>query len=552
MRSLAIALRGVSARAGLRRVLIAYALYSFVEFSVWLAILLYAYARGGASLAGFAAVVQLVPAALVAPMLAGIGDRMSRGTALLATHGAVAVTAAFTGTMLVIDAPVPAVLACATLMTTAIAVVRPVHFAVIPQVARSREQLVSANSLSSGADGIAFFVGPAVAGVLVAISGPGLVLFVGVVASTVAALMCLRLGLGPARESGPGEIEGWRTSLGGLRSLRGDWGSIALLLVLATNFVLVGAMDVLGVAYASEVLGMADVGAGLVVGAAGVGALVGAAIAAGLTIRRHLTFVIIGGGCVQGLGFAVVAVIAGLVPAMIALAISGIGATVLMVSGRTLLQRSTDDHVLARVFAVQEGTALLGLAVGAALAPVLISWLNVSSAFLPFGLGAVALTLAGFVAVRRLNERSVIPVREIELLRRVRFLGVLPQFELERLAGSSDFVDVARGVEVVTQGGIGDTFYVIDRGDFTVTVDGTLLEGALAAGDFFGEIALLNGVPRTATVTAIDDARVLRVTAEAFLAAVTGSVNGREIANQVVEARLNHDRLVIEYRDDAS
>jgi MFS family permease len=552
MRSLAVTLRAVSSRAGLRRVLSAYALYDFVEFSIWLAILLYAYAVGGAALAGFAAVVQLVPAAAVAPMLAGVGDRMPRGTALVITHGAVAITAALTLMTLLANAPVAGVLVAATLTTTAVAVVRPIHFAALPQIAHTREELVSANSLSSAADGVAYFAGPAIAGVLVAASGPWLVCLIGVVASTTAALLCLGLGLEPGHERLEGdEAGGWRAAFEGLHALRGDWGSIALLLVLATNFVLVGAMDVLGVAYASEVLGLGDTGAGLVVGAAGVGALFGAAVAAALSVRRHLAAVIIAGGCLQGLGVAVVAAIGGLGPAMVALAVSGVGATVLMVSGRTLLQRSTDDHVLARVFAVQEGTSLLGLAIGAALAPVMISWLSPSEAFLPFGLGACVLTLAGVFAVRRLDQRSVVPTREVELLRGVRFLNVLPPYELERLARNATWLDVRAGTEVVCQGGIGDTFYVIDSGEFSVTVDGTVLDGLLGPGDFFGEIALLIGSPRTATVTAVALGRVLLVTAEAFLAAVTGSVDGQAIAAQVVEARLRHNERVVAYRGES-
>jgi len=67
-----------------------------VQFSVWLAIILYAYAAGGPRLAGVAAVVQLLPAAVLAPALAGFGDRWPRGTALVVAYAGVAITTLLT------------------------------------------------------------------------------------------------------------------------------------------------------------------------------------------------------------------------------------------------------------------------------------------------------------------------------------------------------------------------------------------------------------------------------------------------------------------------
>jgi hypothetical protein len=75
--------RAFSSRTGLRRTLVAYALCDVLEFAIWLAVILIAYDAGGAPLAAFAAVVQLLPAVMVSPVLASIGDRMPRGTALV-------------------------------------------------------------------------------------------------------------------------------------------------------------------------------------------------------------------------------------------------------------------------------------------------------------------------------------------------------------------------------------------------------------------------------------------------------------------------------------
>jgi CRP-like cAMP-binding protein len=118
---------------------------------------------------------------------------------------------------------------------------------------------------------------------------------------------------------------------------------------------------------------------------------------------------------------------------------------------------------------------------------------------------------------------------------------VLPPYELERLAASASWVDVHPGDEVIRQGAAVDRFYVVAAGRFSVTVDGVRRPADLEAGAGFGEIALLHAVPRTATVTAVTSGRLLTVTSEAFLAAVTGSEDGRGVAAEVAATHLQRD-----------
>jgi Cyclic nucleotide-binding domain len=535
-------LRAFSSGTGLRRTLIAYALYDLVEFAIWMAIILFAFDAGGASLAAIAAVVQLLPAVVISPVLAGIGDRMARGTALAVAHAEVVAATMLTTVALVLAAPMPVVIAASTTATTAVAVVRPIHFAALPQLAQGPDELVSANSLSSVADGIALFVGPMLAGFGVALAGPWLVLVGATAASSVAIALCMRLGLEPPAAAADGEPEGWRAAAQGLGALWGDWGSLALLLALTTNFVIGGALDVLGVSFSESVLDRGQSGAGIIIGAIGIGELVGALAAASISRRRYLAPVVVVGGVVQGLGFSLVAGFHLLAPTMGAIALAGVGGALMMVSGRTLLQRATDDRVLARVFAVQEGISLLGLAIGAAIAPTLIGKFSPAGAFLPLGLGAAMLTLASVMLIRRLDARAVFLPTEISLLQGVPFLSVLPPYELERLARTARWVDVSARTDVVRQGEPGDAFLVIGQGDFSVNVDGVTRPEPLRIGDSFGEIALLHSVPRTATVRSLTPGRLLVLQSEDFLSAVTGSEDGRAVAAEVTAAHYARDR----------
>ncbi|MGD9955761.1 MAG: hypothetical protein AB7V23_06810, partial [Candidatus Nanopelagicales bacterium] len=433
MRGTPSSLAALTGSGRMRRVLAAYAVYGFIEFYAWLVIVLWSFERGGATLAGTAAVVQLVPAALLGPVLAGVGDRLPRGAALALAHSVVVVCAALTWLALAADASTVMVVGAATLLTTAIATVRPIHFAALPQLASAPAELVSANSLSAVLDGTSRFVGPVVAGVLVAASGAGTAMAVAMLVAVLPPLLCLRLGLAAPPESEEEEA-GLRAALGGVIALWRDWGSLALLLVLAIDFVVTGALDILGVAYASDVLGLAEDGAGLLIGSLGIGGLIGAFAGASLSHGRRLARVVVGGAVLEGAAFGLVPVWGLLVPAAVTLALTGFGGAVTVVAGRTLLQRATDDRILARVFAVQESTALLGSAAGALMVPLLIDLVGTRVAWVPLGAGVVLLAGACIGFLRRLEARAHYLPRELALLRRVPFLAELPPYDVERLA----------------------------------------------------------------------------------------------------------------------
>jgi MFS family permease len=442
---------------------------------------------------------------------------------------------------LLAGAGVVGVIGASTLLTTAIAVVRPIHFAALPSLAGTPEVLVSANAVSSIFDGTFRFIGPVAAGLVVAHAGYWQAFALEATVSLGACLLCLRLGL-PRPEGDGDEVGSIVAAVQGLVTLWRDWGALALLLVLTIDFVVTGALDVLGVSFTTDVLGRPETDAGYVIGALGVGSLIGAVLAASAGRRRRLAPVIVTGAVVEGLCFAAVALVAVLAPALLLLVLSGLGGAVMLVSGRTLLQRATDDRVLARVFAVQESTTLLGTALGALLAPVLIDLVSARYAFVPLGIACALLALSCVILVRRLDARAVLHPEELALLRGVPFLSVLPEYELERLAQRARWELAPAGTVVIRQGDDGDAFYVTAEGELRVDVDGFRADHVIMAGFGFGEIALLRSVVRTATITALTDARLLVIDSDDFLEAVTGSVNGHAIAAEASAAHLDRDR----------
>jgi len=98
-------------------------------------------------------------------------------------------------------------------------------------------------------------------------------------------------------------------------------------------------------------------------------------------------------------------------------------------------------------------------------------------------------------------------------------------------------VAVVAGDAVFLQGDRGDRFYAIESGRAGVSIDGAETR-ELGPGEFFGEIALLRDVPRTATVRALDGLRLYAVARDDFIAAVTGHAPSLDAAENVVAMRL--------------
>jgi hypothetical protein len=219
-------------------------------------------------------------------------------------------------------------------------------------------------------------------------------------------------------------------------------------------------------------------------------------------------------------------------------AVAGIGRPLIDVAGRTLLQRVVSDRLLSRVFGVLEGLYMAGVALGLVIVPGLLAILGERATFLVSG---VFLPLLFLLASRRLAEidaASVVPEARLTLLRSLPLFAPLSAPVMERLASRLVPVEMDAGTAIVRQGDPGDRFYIVRDGEVAVLKDGRPV-ASLEQGDFFGEIALLHDVPRTATVTARTNVRLYALERDDFLEAVTGHPLSKEAADTVTRARLD-------------
>jgi MFS family permease len=521
------------------RALVAFFAFNMAEWATYIAILVWAFDSGGASAAGLIAVVQLVPATLAAPFASVLGDRMRRDRALGVGYGVQAVALLATAASLLLEAPEPVVYVAAAVAATTIVLTRPVHNAIIPEIAETPAQLTAGNAASSTVEGIAIFAGPLLTGVLLAFAGPGWVFAVFGLTGIGSALLTWSL---PLKRTFDREVDPESTvkaTVAGLRTLRHQAGALLLTIVVGAQFVVVGLLDILTVVLGIDVLDMGPSGPGLLTSALGVGGLVGAAATVVLIGRRRLAPAMAAGMLVTGIPLVAVAVATLPVVAWLLLALSGLGKAFVDVSGRTLLQRSVDSGVLSRIFGVQESLLMGGTAVGSAVAPLLINNLGARGAFVATGVVLPAVGLLAWTQIRKLDATALQPGPGFSLLEGIPMFALLPTGVLEKLSRDLIPMTVADGTAVVTEGEVGDRVYLVAEGQVDIIKGGESV-AVTPSGGYFGEIALLRDVPRTATVRAVGEVELYALEREVFLEAVTGSSAARDLADTVAERRLRN------------
>jgi MFS family permease len=522
-------LRRALANRALRRALAAFAIFNICEWAAWIALLVWAYNRAGVSGASAISIIQLVPAALLAPTCASVAGRLPREWALSVGYGAQAVTYSATAAVLTLDASYAVVAATAVTASVAVTVTRPTHFALLPALSQTTQDITAANSASGSLAGVATFVGPALSGLLLATAGAASVLFATGVASGLSVLITARLV-----ESGGSTWRGGRPTgerrPSVFRTMRAP-GVQPLITIVGADAVLLGTLDILLVVLALHELHLNDSGPGVLNSAMGVGSLVGAAATVLLIGRTRLAPAILIGAVIAGAGVASAALVA--VPTLCfgLIVVGGAGRSFVEVTTNTLLQRSVRDEELTAVLGLQESLLMAGTALGALIAAPLVDGLGTRGAFAVAGLILPLVAALSWRQLRQLDQHASVPGPTYALLAGIPFFAVLTQRVIERLARDLTPVTAAAGTRLTTEGQGGDTFYVVESGQLQVTQAGGRVLRTLGPGDWFGEIALLKDIPRTSTVTALTEVALQALNRRPFLSAVTGMPTAMQAAD---------------------
>ena len=518
----------------IRRAELAWGAAIAAEWAHFVAFGVYAYDVGGPSAVGLAGLVRLLPAAFVAPFAASLGDRFPRERFLLALTLVASVALGASAIAFYGDVE-SLVFAFAALLGFAVTLLRPALQALLPSLARTPEELIASNGATSTIESFGTLVGPLLAGVLVSVADAGIVFAVGAAAFLVAAVLLLgvrvedRVVLVAPDESVRSALAAGFGAIVRLPRVR-----LVVSLIFAQAFVR-GCLNVLIVVAAFQVLDAGGEAVGYMTAALGVGGLIGALGA--MALRGQRLAVPFGISLVfWGLPIAFIGPLPELPFALLMLAVVGAANSVEDVAAFTLLQRLIPDRVLTRVFGVVWSLAMGGVALGSIVAPALVEAIGAREAFIGVGAILPVLTVATYRKLASI-DRDAAPAPELEFVQRVPMFQPLSIAAKERVAGSLLLQAVEAGDVVLRAGERGDSFYIVRNGALEITAEG--LHTVADQGDYFGEIALLRDVPRTATVTALVDSHLYVLQRDDFLAAVTGHEAARAAGQTVVEERLS-------------
>jgi MFS family permease len=496
----------------------------------------YAYHSGGARTVGLLFFARFVLAAIAAPWLGLLADRWSRRQLMLA--GDLVRCAIFAGMTAGASAGGSPwiVYVLAVTSTVVSGSYSPAQAALLPSLVETPDELTAANLVGNTISSVGMFAGPAVGGILLAVSSPAAVFALNGALFLWSAFFVVQL----PRDEPPERAEREKFLPELTAGFRTMWRTPALRVVIGlttADAIVYGALEVLLVVLALRILHSGNAGYGWLNTAMGVGSVAGAFIVAAIAARRRLAGGLALGILIFGVALCIAAALSTLAPALLLLGAIGTAAILVEVTSVTLLQRSTDNDVLGRVFAIFESLMLAGTAVGAVVAPALVSWLGPRSALIATGAFLPALLVPLWPGLQRIDAEARIAEEPLELLRRIEIFARLPEPVLEHLAAGATAVSVAADQIVVSRGEAGNHFYVIATGQAAVELDdGTRRE--LGPGDFFGEIALLRDVPRTATVRALEPLQLYALERDEFIAAVTGHAPTLAAAEGVVLSRM--------------
>jgi MFS family permease len=546
IRSAVVALRQAFANDGIRRLGISWMLGIAADGALVVVALVTVFNRGGVVAAGLLGAIRMVPA-IIAGMSAGTMLERIRGDRFLVVLGLIrAIAAAGTAVTIVSAGPTRAdhevtmvwLFVWAMIAAGAGAPVRPTQVTLMPAIARSPGELVAANTVWTTGEGLGAFLGPFIAGLLMAVSWHSGVAALAAVTFLVTAVIAAGLRFEHAADASGG---GRRTRRG-LRLREGVRGVLRRPVLAWTmlgtfgQVVTRGLLNALTVAAAIELLRMGQGGLGLLTAALGLGGLVGAIFAMSSRRSDRLIRTMLIALVFWGLPLAIIGVLPLPEIALAAMVVIGVANATYDVALFTILQRSSSNEDRASVLSLLEGVIGLGAVTGSLLAPVLILVLGTRGALLVAGALLPLLVVVMYLRIGHAEQFIVVKEGVVDLLRKVPAFAELPLTAVERVASGLVPVSFPAGTALMTQGEPGDRFVVIEKGEIEVLVNGRPID-RLGPGAGVGEIALLRRSPRTATVNAITDVTGYSVDAPTFLAAVAGPA-ATAVAERMADAHL--------------
>lgn len=429
------------------------------------------------------------------------------------------------------DGPAWAAIACAAGCAVSACVYNPATAAITPQML-GEDDLAAGNALTELINNVAIIAGPAVGAIVLALGSTSIVFGIDAATFLISALMLSRIRTRSTPTDVTTDGGPFRQMTVGLRAIVSSRTALLLCSFPVFTTMLYGADTVLFVFLSKNKLGTGANGYGYLLVALGVGGVIASIFVNRLAAMPKLSLILATGMIVYAAPTALLVSVHSPTLAFVIEAVRGVATLIVDVLAMTALQRSLPPDLISRVFGVFWAVCLAGLSVGAFVMPFLLRYAGLDATLLLDALvvpGLVVLIYPRLVVLDRVvSQQAEILLPRVRVLEQLGIFAAASQNTLERLAKNAHEVIVESGTPVIREGEYADALYVLVDGRVDVTGRGERGRSDkhiryMKGPSFFGEIGLLQGIPRTATVTATEPTRLWRISGEDFLAALTES-----------------------------
>ena len=474
-----------------------------------------------------AGICRWAPGLVLASYGGVIADRYQRTTVMIVSSLTAAVLMAGMAVVVATDAPVVLILVLLALSAAALAPYRPASGALIPEIVGEKD-LAAANSIFAALENLVVVLGPGIGGLLLLTGEPVIGVAINGASFVIAAGLVARLRV---RSTG-GATEGnaLQQFAAGLKELRAQPVAVAVILFCALDSAVYGASTVIYIPLSVK-LGTGPTGYSYLLAGQALGGVLAAVLANRLSGASRLAPVIMGSICIQALPFLAIIPVHSPEVAFALQVVSGVGMVIVDVLAITVLQRDLPRAVLSRVLGIFDTVVLAGIMLASLGAGILLAHAGVNVALIAVGVGIPAIGLIGLPTLVRADRTSAAVAKRlrprVDLLSALDLLAGADRNALERLAAAAEEVVLPAGRVVIREGDEPDALWILERGELSVYARGdgpTPREvGLVTAPGYVGELGLLHGIPRTATVQTREESTLLRIDGKEFLSTLQAS-----------------------------
>ena len=503
---------------------------------------------------GIVGAARLLPYVVLSIPAGIISDRFDRRLVLLVSDLARAACMVLLAILVSTGAPILPIAIVTIVAACFSPFFYPAFGALLPSLVRDEREFGPANSAWATLDNLAWIVGPAIAGMILLAAGIQVAFILNAITFLAIAVILLTLpkskpqALGRSEVGAAMEVEAGAGSAGAPRitDRRERWLPRAIDGRVVTGVVLLdaiawfafGGINILIVILAIDVFQGGDAATGFLSTATGIGGLAGAVLAGVLVLRPRLAPALLMASMAFTAALVLLGVAGSLLVAFVAIGLASLGHLVLDVARTTILQRVIPDAFRGRFTGILMTSSGGSEALGTLAIPILAVAAGLPAVLAVTGAALFVGTVVSVMLIGRAGDLAVGPYdRELRRIARLRVFGGLSPARVEDALRQLAPLPVTAGDVIIRQGDLADRFYVISDGQFEVTrtaEPGGVPERLRVMGgdDVFGEIGLLRGAVRSATVTALTDGLLFSMEGGRFLAMV-GARSG--VADRLLE-----------------